>query len=79
LPDASRQNDGEKKSCPSSFRRTITQRERRSPFGTIAQVPERHPNVLPDPSHEPSTQTAPERGFGGMNSTGAGLGEVVTS
>jgi hypothetical protein len=57
----------------------MTQRERRSPFGTIAQVPERHPNVVPDHSHEPSTQVAPDCGFGGMNSTGAGLGELVTS
>lgn len=39
FPEASFHVDGAKKSWPSSFRRTRSQRARRRPLGTIAQVP----------------------------------------
>jgi hypothetical protein len=42
FPDASRQLEGAKKSCPSMSRRTITQRARTAPSGGATHAPGTH-------------------------------------
>jgi hypothetical protein len=42
FPDGSFQDDGAKKSCPSSTRRTVTHRARRAFSGGIIHAPNRH-------------------------------------
>lgn len=80
FPEASRQVDGAKKSCPSAVRRMITHRARTAPTGGATQPPGSQRKRSPSQSHPPSAQTSPDgkAGWTGRISTGGGRGEYGT-
>ena len=80
LPEASRQLEGAKKSCPSSGRRMITHRARVAPAGGATHEPGAQRNRSPSHSQPPSAQTRPDgvAGRSGTSSTGGERGEYGT-
>ena len=78
LPEASRQLDGAKKSCPSTSRRTMTQRTRFAPSGGATHAPGAQRNRSPPHSQPPSAHTSAFvfalAGLIGTISTGGGCG-----
>ena len=82
LPVASRQLEGAKKSCPSTSRRTTTQRARFAPSGGATHAPATQRYRSPLHAQPPSAHTSALKlalaGRSGTISTGGGCGVTGT-